>query len=424
MAVTGRRWWVAVVVTVVLSSAGPTAATAQPPAGGSGQSLVEARGRLQDARGQLTEADRVVTQARADLASIQANLGAQTAELRRLEVELAEAEAAHRAARTRTVEVEARLRTGDRELAALVERQRGTEHRLGDHAATTYMHGGRTRPAGMYTALLGADDLHELEMGRRVVQRSLDDDGALAAAARELALRAARTRRDVAALRAQRQAEEAAAWHARDRAQALARRQAQLTAEVQAVRDRRAAILQRTEADRDQARVLVEQLQALAAQLAGELRAAIHVRWQDLVIDGPMPAWAERLPAHGRRWAPAIAQAAGQAGIDPRLFAALVWAESSFHVGALSHAGAVGLAQLMPGTAARLGVDPEHPLQNLAGGARYLAEQHATFGSVELALAAYNAGPGAVLRHGGVPPYAETRYYVLAVLGYYQRLIG
>lgn len=423
MAVTGRRRGAALAVTVVLSWGGATA-VAKPPAGQADERLDEARERLHDARGRLTQADQVVSQARADLASIQANLGAQTAELRRLEGELAEAEAAHRAARARTGEVEARLRAGDRELAALVERKRGTEHRLDDHAAATYMHGGRTRPAGMYTALLGADDLHELEMGRRVVQRSLDDEGALAAAARELTLRAARTRRDVAALRAQRQVEEAAARRARDRADALARRQAQLTAEVQAVREQRVAILQRTEADRDQARALVEQLQALTAQLGRELRAAIDVRWQDLVVDGPMPAWAERLPGHGRRWAPAIAQAAGQAGVDPRLFAALVWAESSFHPGAVSHAGAVGLAQLMPGTAARLGVDAEHPLQNLAGGARYLAEQHATFGSVELALAAYNAGPGAVLRYGGVPPYAETRFYVLAVLSYYQRLLS
>ncbi|MBW3560998.1 MAG: lytic transglycosylase domain-containing protein [Actinobacteria bacterium] len=137
-----------------------------------------------------------------------------------------------------------------------------------------------------------------------------------------------------------------------------------------------------------------------------------------------MPDWASRLPARGQYWAPAINGAASQVGIDPRLFAALVWAESSFHPGAVSHVGAMGLAQLMPGTAAALGVDPTHPLQNLAGGARYLAQQYATFGSIDLALAAYNAGPGAVHRYGGIPPYAETQYYVLAVLTYYQRLVA
>ena len=140
---------------------------------------------------------------------------------------------------------------------------------------------------------------------------------------------------------------------------------------------------------------------------------------------GAAPAgWADALPAAGRPWAGAIEAAATQAGVDPRLLAALTQAESGFNPGALSGAGAVGLTQLMPGTAAGLGVDPTDPVANLEGGARYLAGQLDSFGRVDLAVAAYNAGPGAVRQAGGVPDYPETQAYVRRVLGYYQQLGG
>ena len=89
-----------------------------------------------------------------------------------------------------------------------------------------------------------------------------------------------------------------------------------------------------------------------------------------------------------------------------------MWTESRYCVDARSPKGALGLGQLLPGTAAELRVDPLDPDQNLLGSARYLRRQYDTFGSWELALAAYNAGPGAVSRYGGVPPFAETRRYV------------
>lgn len=82
---------------------------------------------------------------------------------------------------------------------------------------------------------------------------------------------------------------------------------------------------------------------------------------------------------------------------------------------AVSPKGAIGLAQLMPSTARMLGVDPWDPVQNIEGGARYLAAQYRRFGSWRLALAAYNAGPEAVTRHGGVPPYRETRTYIAQI---------
>jgi soluble lytic murein transglycosylase-like protein len=113
-----------------------------------------------------------------------------------------------------------------------------------------------------------------------------------------------------------------------------------------------------------------------------------------------------------------INAAATSNGIDPALLKGLVQQESGFDPNARSGAGAVGLTQLMPGTAAALGVtDPTNPAQSLQAGARYLREQLDRFGGDErLALAAYNAGPGAVAKYGGVPPYAETQGYVNKVL--------
>lgn len=109
--------------------------------------------------------------------------------------------------------------------------------------------------------------------------------------------------------------------------------------------------------------------------------------------------------------------AARRHDVPEDLFLRLVQQESAWNPNARSHKGAMGLAQLMPATARTLGVDATDPYQNLDGGARYLRRQYEEFGSWRLALAAYNAGPGAVRRHGGVPPYRETRSYVRVIWG-------
>jgi soluble lytic murein transglycosylase-like protein len=122
------------------------------------------------------------------------------------------------------------------------------------------------------------------------------------------------------------------------------------------------------------------------------------------------------LPA-GTPYAAEITAAATANGIDPALLAGLVKQESGFNPNAGSGAGARGLTQLMPSTAAGLGVNSVlDPVQSLNAGAKYLKQQLDTFGGdVTKALAAYNAGPGAVQRFGGVPPYSETQNYVRIV---------
>jgi soluble lytic murein transglycosylase-like protein len=117
------------------------------------------------------------------------------------------------------------------------------------------------------------------------------------------------------------------------------------------------------------------------------------------------------------QYSAAIHFAAASANISPTLLAALVWQESRWNPQAVSNKGAIGLTQLMPGTARDLGVDPTDPYANLVGGARYLRQMLNEFGGdVEKALAAYNAGAGRVRNAGGVPAIAETRNYVASIV--------
>ena len=103
--------------------------------------------------------------------------------------------------------------------------------------------------------------------------------------------------------------------------------------------------------------------------------------------------------------------------LSPALIEALVWQESRWRHNAVSHKGARGLTQLMPSTARELGVDPDDPHANLEGGARYLRAQLDRFeGNLQLALAAYNAGPNRVERVGGIPAIRETRHYVASII--------
>jgi soluble lytic murein transglycosylase-like protein len=144
--------------------------------------------------------------------------------------------------------------------------------------------------------------------------------------------------------------------------------------------------------------------------------------------DGEVPSAAMTVvdePLSDSAYAKALDQVSKAYDISPRLLEALVWQESRWNQGAVSRTGAIGLAQLMPGTARELGVNPHDPLQNLTGGARYLRQQLNRFnGDVEKALAAYNAGPGRVMTAGGIPSIPETQAYVRNIVARLASTVG
>jgi len=169
-----------------------------------------------------------------------------------------------------------------------------------------------------------------------------------------------------------------------------------------------------TRSTNSRASLFSSQTSVLDRRGATQYAHSARLQPRSLSRDGEIPSY------RGGYRGPYLAMARDAArrhGIPEDLFLRLVQQESAFNPNAVSHKGAIGLAQLMPGTARMLGVNPRDPRQNLEGGARYLRAQYLRFRNWRLALAAYNAGPEAVARHNGIPPYEETRNYVRRILG-------
>ena len=171
------------------------------------------------------------------------------------------------------------------------------------------------------------------------------------------------------------------------------------------------------------------QTRLMDSRLAGQYQQSTRLRPKGISTKSVVELdIATNIPAYrGNRRSQYLPHAKAMArkhGVPEDLFLRLVQQESGWNPSARSHKGARGLAQLMPGTAETLGVDPGDAMQYLDGGARYLLMQLQTFKSPTLALAAYNAGPEAVRKYDGIPPYEETQSHIVKVMAAYDRILA
>jgi soluble lytic murein transglycosylase-like protein len=386
--------------------------------------LDRARDDLDHARRSLGELETAVRRTNDEVAALDERVRVAATEVAQVRDQLQTAEQAAALATAAEREAAAALAEVEAELATLASSWDDHRRRLEDRAVQAYKQGSVLPHDLLVRGLSGAHDWHEVTVTLETVGRLARHDRTLADDTAALTRETAVLRADTGVARSHAVATARAASAERRRVEELAARHERAHATVAAERERRAAVLASLEADAEARAVLVGQLERQVAELELSALAVFVPVVVDLDVHGPAPAWAGGLPAGGRSYAAAIEATAARHGLDGRLLAALVWTESNFRPDAVSHAGALGLAQLMPGTARGLGVDPRDPLQNLDGGARYLRAQLDRFGRVDLALAAYNAGPGRVQAKGGVPDIVETQLYVVRVLQRYQALAG
>jgi soluble lytic murein transglycosylase-like protein len=407
-----------------LALLGPVVIAPAPASANLGQTQQELDEVSLDLQALVAELDAIAD----EIEAIDRRLGTANSTLRRIRSDLAQAEQGIESAEADEADALARIAQAEERLAEVNEEIASTRDRLQGRLVQTFKYGRTTSVDIVMRGTVGALDLHEMALTLNTVGRITDDDRGLVAAMEDLAAE----QRDliVEATEARVAAVEArdSAVRQRNRIATLEAEQRSVVATIRTDRERRQAVFDELEADKDK-------LAALAAALAEEIR---RLQIADLSVIMPtggqfvgVPDWAGRLPASGQPYSALIASASATQGVDGRLLAALVWSESSFRPHAVSRAGAAGLSQLMPATARGLGLrvdstvdqrfDPEI---NLNAGARYLRAQIVRFGSLELGLAAYNAGPGNVTRYGGIPPFAETQFYVYIVMRRYAQIVG
>jgi peptidoglycan hydrolase CwlO-like protein len=386
-----------------------------------GDDLRQARDELEVAQRELSDVEAQLDRARNAVDAVESRLDQASAELQGIADELAAAEAVLGTKQAAQQRAARRLAAATAEMEERIAARDASQGAVDARIAEVYKRGTSSHADLLFEGVARSGDLHEAAVAIRTVQHLVRRDRDVLIRNRAATLAANDARAEVATLRSEARSEERAAVRERRRVEALLRQQAVVVSGIEHDLAERERIVASIDGDRTAKAVLVAQLarrvRELSVRLDQVLLAAV-----DVPLDGPPPAWTPALPDRGRPWTAAIDAVATQVGLDGRLLAAVVWTESNFTPTAVSHAGAIGMAQLMPGTAAGLGVDPWDPVQNLAGGARYLRTQVARFGSVELGLAAYNAGPGRVEAAGGIPNITETQLYVLRVLERYERL--
>jgi soluble lytic murein transglycosylase-like protein len=402
----------------------PAVVAPTPAAANVGQIERELENVQRDLTSILAQLDEIA----AEIEQIDARLSQATSELRRIRGELAVAEDGIALAEAEEADALERLAIAEVRLGKVEALIAETRDRLQARLVQTFKYGRTSAADIVMRGTVGALNFHELALTLNAVGRMTDDDRGLVQSMEDLAAEQRDLIEEATAARVAAVVARDAAVRQRDRIAALEAEQRTVVGAINADRARRQAVFDELEADK-------EALAALAAVLAEEIR---RLQLSDLNVILPIggvfvgvPGWAGRLPAHGQPYSALIASAAATQGVDGRLLAALTWSESSFRPSAVSRAGAAGLTQLMPATARGLGLrvdssiderfDPE---TNLNAGARYLRQQIVRFGSVELGLAAYNAGPGNVVRYGGIPPFAETQFYVYIVLTRFNQIAG
>ncbi len=414
-----RRTSLAVLVMVGALVGGP-AALAMPTAAAQ---LPEVEEQLSQAEADLAATDAAIAQADAALSAARSKVQAAASALSSVEAELTAARAAEATAALAERDAAREIAAANNQLERLVDDHTTSRTHLERRAVQVFKHGPGVPEATLLRGIAGSSDWHEVAITIEAVSRIIDRDRRLVEATGVQTRDLAASRTSVVATR---QAAVRTAQHttreARRVAQ-LAERQQRAVAALSEEQAELTTLLEQLEADAELRAALVRRLASEVARLQLAASTVLVPIAPTVDLNGPPPPWAARLPPVGRPWAAQIDAVAASRGVDGRLMAAVVWTESNFRPDVVSHAGAIGLAQLMPGTATGLGVDPWDPVHNLDGGTRYLRTQLERFGRVDLALAAYNAGPNRVQRAGpGIPTIVETQLYVVRVLERYEAL--